>query len=329
MKGISRTLKRGSHTLVILLCLALAVVQQAFAAPDGQSSGTATVSSVGPSISSPELWDSEETTNKNNTALAVNTEYHVNFTVSDSNSLADLNNCTIITWDSSATTETGADAQTNHYTFTWVESTDTWSCSGPGSSYIVTANCKDPGSGSTETSFEFTLAFKLSRVAGYNATTTVWKIKIYAYDDAGSSDFEQSLMFGVAFYSEVSITDTTHTWSNLQPGDTGRTVDGDGDIDFTAIANDDWRIQAKGSGDLTSGSNTIALSNLKIHEDTQASAVSLTTTYTDVGGLINQSPPTDENSPTAAFVTLWLDVPSGTPPGDYTYTLYIQVLQQP
>jgi hypothetical protein len=136
-------------------------------------------------------------------------------------------------------------------------------------------------------------------------------------------------MYGVAFYSEISISDTTHGWTSLTPGDTNKQIDSpvDSDIDFTIVANANWKVRTKGSGDLTSGSNTIALSNVKIHKDTLGSAASLTTSYADLGGLTNQSPPTSESG-TATYCTLWITVPNGTPPGDYTYTLYLQIVQQ-
>lgn len=326
MKGISRSLKIGLQTLAILLCLALAIVQPAFAATEGQSDGTATVNSLSPLISSPELWNSTETGDKNATALTVDTEYHVNFTVADDNALGNLHNVTIIMWESGYSTEGDSDAERDHYTFTWTESTDIWASSPSG--FNKTANCKDPGTGSSATSFEFTLAFDLSKVANYTSSNTAWKIKIYAYDDEGNPDSDATLMYGVAFYSEISITDTTHGWSSLDPGDTNIQMDTpDGDLNFTIVANDNWKIQAKGSGDLTSGSNTIALSNVKIHKDTEGSATSLTTGYLDVDGLTSQSPPISESG-TATYCTLWITVPNGTPPGDYTYTLNLQILQQ-
>jgi len=310
----------------MLLLLVFAIIQPALAATEGTSTGTATINNVAPSISSPEFWDSGEETNKNATALTVNTEYHVNFTVTDNSNLGQLHNVTIKMWESGYSTEGSSDAETKHYTFTWVESTDTWSSSPSG--FITTGGCKDPGTGSSATSFEFTLAFDLSKVANYTSSNTAWKIKIYAYDDSGSSASDATLMYGVTFYSEISITDTTHGWTSLTPGDTNEQINSpDSDIDFTIVANANWKIQTKGSGALTSGSNTIALSNVKIHKDTLGSAASLTISYADLGGLTNQSPPTSESG-TATYCTLWITVPNGTPPGDYTYTLSLQIVQQ-
>lgn len=328
MKRIARILGIWPHalTFALLFCLVLAIVEPTFAASEGTSSGTIHVNDVSPSVSSAELWNSGETLNKNASALTVNTECHVNFTVTDDNTLKNLNNVTIIMWESGTASEGASDAERTRYTFTWVNSTDTWASSPSG--FITTGNCKDPGSGSSATSYEFTLAFDLSRVATYTSSNTAWKIKIYAYDAGGNAASDATLMFGLAFYSEITITDATHSWGNLNPGATDQQItSSDGDIDFNIVANDNWTVQAKGSGDLTNGANTIALSNVKIHKDTLSSAVSLTQTYADVGGLTNQTAPSSQSG-TAADCILWISVPNGAMPGDYTYTLSLQIVHQ-
>ena len=319
-------LKTKLFALAIITFSIIATFGVAYAASEGTSAGTASVSSAVPTITSPELWNMTENGNKNNTALTVNTEYHINFTIADSNTLADLNNVTIRIWLSGTATENGSDTQTNHYSYTWVESTDTWA-SLTGASYIVAANTTDPGTAYAGTSYEFRLAFKLSRTAAY-ATTPNWKISIFVWDDSSNADDEKTLMGGIAFYSEISITDTTHAWAALTPGGSNNvTVGGDGDIDFTVIANAAWDGETKANAALTKGGDTIALTNLRFHKTTLASSAAITTTYQDIGALTNQTATTDEASPTATYETLWLTVPSGTPSGDYTYTLYIQITQ--
>lgn len=323
-----RTGKKCTLLVTTILLSLLLTTGTVLAGSEGTSTGTATVISSVPEITSPELWDSGETVNKNNTALTVGTEYHMNFTITDANTLADLDNVTIRIWDSgSAKTENDTDAQVDHYSFTWVESTDVWASTPSG--YNITANCQDPGTASSATSYEFTLAFKLSKVAAY-ATTPDWKISIFVWDDTATpnADSEKTLMFGVAFYSEISITDSTHTWSSLTAGSSTNVTMDSPPLDFTVIANANWDGQAKGSGDLTKGADTIALSNARIYQsNTLTSSASLTTGYVDIGGLTAQSPPTDENSAISSSVYLWLTVPSGTPAGDYVYTLYIQIIQ--
>ena len=335
-KKMKKTIKLrllASACIALLMLLASACIMPiAFADSYDTSPGTAHVLPAEPVITNPELWNSGETVDKNNTALVVNTEYHVNFTVSHASKLSYLDNLTINMWNSGGGVgENDTSTQRNRYQFLWEESTGTWSCP-LSASYIVTGNCKDPGQASSLTSYEFTLAFKLSKVANYSnggAPYDGWQIKIYAYDEAPKYDSIQTLQFGVASYFDVTITDTTHAWSNLIPGTSVNvTVDGDADIDFTVIANTNWKAQVEADGPLSKAPDTIPLTNLLVHKDTLGSAVAMTVEYADVGGLTNQSPPTNEDPPTETSLKLWLTVPEGTPPGDYTYTLSIQIVIQ-
>ena len=323
-------MKREILAVSLLLTLALALTASmplALAATEGSSSGTATVGNAAPSVSNPGLFDSTDSTNLNNTNLDVWVEYHVNCTVSDSNQLIDLMNVTFIIWETTYATESSADSNVNHYTFAWINSTDSWDEIGPdgsGDSHLVAASCSDPAD-LTATSGTWKLAFKLHKTANYTASKT-WTVKIIAYDSAGNTGSVQTLWFGVNFYLELTVDDSSHGWSSLSPGDTDVLIDtpADGDIDVTVTANAPFTLQAKGSGNLADGSgNEIPLSNVKIHKDTLASATSLSTTYADIGGLTNL--PAGE-SQTYSF-KLWISVPSGQPSGTYTYTLYVQGIQ--
>ena len=125
----------------------------------------------------------------------------------------------------------------------------------------------------------------------------------------------------VGFYAEITINTTSHSW-NIFPGQSNILIN-EGNITITVTANANFTIQVKGSGNLTCGSYSIPLSNVKVHKDTLASAVSLSTSWQDVPGLVNVASGTDI---TLTF-KLWLTVPDGTPAGEYTYTLYIQVVE--
>lgn len=311
-----------SMFLLLIMTLNASVV---YGDSSGESEGTVTILSANPSMAGPELWDSGEAEDKNDTALTVNTEYHLNFTISDNNTLADLDNVTLRVWDtSSAATENGTDAEADHYSFTWTESTDTWASSPSG--FINTGNCKDPGQASSETEYTFTCAFDLSKTAGYTANTDDWSITIMVWDDSDDFDVERSIVFGVAFYSEISVTDSTHTWGNLNPGDENQTIT-DSPLNFDVIANAAWDVQAQANqSTLVSGSNQIGIGNMTIHKDTDGD-VSLTTSWADIGGLTSQTASTEEASATSTYCTLWLDVPIGTLVGDYKYKLELQVIQ--
>jgi hypothetical protein len=318
--------------VVLTFCLGL-MLPQALADSSGTSTGTATVTSAVPSISSVELWNSTETGDKNNTALdSSNVEYHLNFTVADTNTMADMRNVTIKAWDNRGQAEADVDSQRYHYTWTWINSTDTWAC-GTGASYITTGTCADPNPAAlTAGSYEFRLAFKLSKVANYSNAGTYdgWQFKIYVYDAANNTGtYGQGTggrtQFGVASYLSITITDATHAWS-AAPNTNDNAITGDGKVDFTVIANRVWKAQVDGTQNLTKGSDIIGLGNVTQYgSDVVGSSVPLTFSYADVTGITSQAAPTDEAAPTAKGVYLWLDVPTGTPAGDYVYTLNIQV----
>jgi len=313
--------------LLTVIVLAFAFTLPAFAGDEEKtSSGSATVGNAAPTVTNPMLHNVAGTSDLNNTALTVNTEYHVNCTITDSNSLMDILNITWYVFDGSSTTYASSDANATHYTFKYLNSTDTWSEVGPGPSnaHIVTGSCSQPGT-KTGTSGTYHLAFKLALTANYTTVTTQWKVNITVYDAAAASGNVQTVMFAVNAYYLLSLTDTTHAWTGLAAGDTNKTLTTpvDGSLDMTVTSNNNFNLQCKGSGDLTSSeSNTIPIGNVLIHKDTLASSINMTVTYANCPGNTGLS----KSESTATTVTLWLSVPSGTPSGTYTYTLSIQAV---
>ena len=154
-----------------------------------------------------------------------------------------------------------------------------------------------------------------------NTVGVVIQWRIYANDTSNNWNVTDIQYLTTTFYAEITIQTTSHSW-NIMPGQSNVLIN-EGNITITVTANANFTIQVKGSGDLTCGSHSIPLSNVKVHKDTLASAISLSTSWQDVPGLVNVASGTDI---TLKF-KLWLSVPDGTPAGDYTYTLYIQVVQ--
>lgn len=319
-----------------ILLLSMLFVAPTLAASEGDSDGTITVTSATPAISSVELWNEAEDTDKNNTALTVNLEYHLNFTVSDSNTMADLHNVTIWMWNSGGGTSKGdSNAERNHYTYTWTESTDTWASSPSG--FHDAADCKDPGTGGSETSYEFTLAYDLSKVGNYSnggAPYDGWSINITAYDDSANEGSDTTGQFGIASYLDLTVTDSTHTFSGApNSNDNAVSAGGDAKIDVSIITNYEFDVQVKSMNATVNSTGTptdyFNIGNITHYgSDVAGSSVALTTSYVDVTGLTNQTPPTAEASPVTPGVYLWLDVPDGQAAHtDYTYTLRIQIIR--
>jgi hypothetical protein len=330
---MKQTRKLLAAMAVLIFCLGL-TIPTALADSSGTSTGTATVTSATPTISNIELWNMIETVDKNDTSLdSANIEYHLNFTVADTNTMSDIKNVTIIAWDNRGQAVTDADSQRYHYTWTYVNSTDTWACP-LAASYIVGANCSDPNPAALgEGSYEFRLAFKLSKVANYSNTShDGWQFNVTVFDTAENKGTYGSgtggrTQFGVASYIEIGITDVTHAWS-AAPNTVNNTLTGDGHVDFTALTNRVWKAQVYGSTNLTKGSDIIGLRNVTQSGSNDVdTSVELTFEYADVPGITAQAAPADEYSPTAVGVYLWLDIPTGTSAGDYVYTLNIKIVE--
>lgn len=309
--------KLATIFIVILLALALTPVN---AATSGDSSGEADVDNASPVISNVDLEDTESAS-QDGSQIDVNTEYRVDFDIADDNTLEDLDTVTITIWGPSSS-EGGADSESDHYTFTYTQDTDTWAETGPdgGDSHLVSGSCVDPAD-QTAGSGSFTLAFKLAKIAERTDTAT-WTIKIAVTDDSAASDSDSTLSFGLNFYLELTVDDGSHSWSGLSPGDTDTQIDDpvDNDIDLTVTANAAFDLQAKSDGDLSSNGDTIPDENVKIHKDTVGSAVGLTTSYADIGGLTAQ----EAGSSLSKYFSLWITVPNPQQDGTYTYTLLIQ-----
>lgn len=320
----------GIAIVAMILLSSMVTVQVAYAA-SGNSTGTAHVGSNIPTITSPMLYLPPSTA-KNATSINTNTEYYVNFTISDLNTLADLNNVTIRIYLDGAL-ENGTDTLFDHFSYTWVESSATWACLN-GEGYIVQDDCEDPGTAYGETSYEFRLGFKLSKVGRYTSASGLgWKISIFVWDDTATpnADADRTLFFDVNYYCEISITDVNHAWTGLYPSTSiNVTVDSE-PVDFTVLSNDFYNITCKGSvGGLIKGAgpDSIAYTNLVFYgNDTLALATIMTEGYLDVGDLTDKAACTDDDPAVSHGIYLWLTVPEGTMPGDYVYTLSIQILQ--
>lgn len=310
--------------IALTVALALFCVLPVYAGVDeGTSSGTATVGNATPTVTSPGLWD-VAATDKNNSALTVQTEYWANCTVGDNNQLYDIVNVTFYIFEDNAANWDSADANETHYTIYYDNATDAWVEAGPdaGEGHVVAANCSDPADHSA-TSGTYKVAFKLEKTANYTGATSWW-INITVFDGSGATANVQTLTFSLNAYYEITVVDTAHAWAGLVAGTENNTLTtpADTNIDVTCITNNDFKLQGKGSGDLTNGTNVIGLGNITIHEDTLASSAVLTDGYLDIGGLTSET----RGWAVAKSFMLWIDVPAGTPAGAYTYTLSVKVL---
>jgi len=296
----------------------------------GTSDGTAVVGSTDPTITNLDVCTSDGVTSKNDTAIDPQTTYITNCTLIDQNTIADIKNVTWVIFEETDADWGSADDAANHYTFLFDQDTNVWSEVGPGSSdeHIVTGSCISPTDNSSSTGVP-TLAFKLNETAVYTGASYTWEINVTTYDAAEGSDTETQLFFGENFYSELTVTDSTHGWTGLDAGDTNVTMtDPDGDLNISVTANANFNVQAQANhthlivyGD---SSKNFTIGHILIHESTVGSAANLTSTgYVDIGGLTDEAWGANQDK----AMVLWINIPATQATGSYVYQLQLKIVR--
>lgn len=274
-------------------------------------------------ISSPELLNAAETS-VHGSSLVVNTQYHANWTVSDTDGMDDVLNFTVRIWDSATSTENGTDDENNHYSIYWTGANTTWN--GYPAGFLGTCS----GSASAAiTQYEFKAGFDLSKVADYEngGVYTSWKVSIFGYDTEGNSDMESECRnFGVAEYTEISGLAGTHSWASLAAGSSDNPVTGT-PLTFTAIANRVWNATAKADVDPTTGAYSFGVGNVTVYDSNVAgSSIPLVITPSKVTiGTLGDKAVSNTEAGTACNLYMWVDIPAAQPPGAYVYTLTVTV----
>lgn len=309
---------------------AISAISIAHAGTTGTSSGSATVGTATPTISSPKLNDSTDSVNENGATISVLTEYHYNVTVGDTNTLYGLYNITFRIFDSTYSSVSAADANQTHYTFEWLNSTAAWSEVGPnaGGTDLVSGNCITPTQSGTSGTFK--LAFELEGNANYTGSTS-WRVNctVYAGSTGSSTANDQTITFGLNAYYAIVVASgsSTHGWTGLvAPSDNNSlTTPASGYLTVYCTSNHyNYAVEDEGgSATLASGANTIPIGAINVDATGLTGAVNMTTSYADVPGDTGIVPTNGIN--TAAYIYLYISIPSGTPAGTYTYTLNLEI----
>jgi len=306
----------------MLLMFMIAPIAFADTEATGNSDGTAVVGSTAPTITNLDVCVAAGTSSVNDTLIDPQTTYICNFTITDANTVADIKNATWVIFEETAADWGGADTVEDHYTFKWDQDTNVFSETGPGGSddHLVTGSCSDPADNSSSTGV-VQLGFKLDDIADYNSAKT-WEINVTLWD-AADSDTETQLYFGVNFYSELTVTDSTHGWTGLDAGDTNVTMtDPEGKLDIIVTANANFNVQAQANAStLHSGSDTITIGHILIHETAIDSALNLTTTYANITGLTDETSGAD----LAKSFVLFINIPATQATGSYVYQLQLRI----
>lgn len=264
---------------------------------------------------------------ENITTITVNTWYEWEANLTDVDTLNDIVNLTVRIANNPALTIVADSASYNEssvYWFRYLNSTDAWEWySGTAwtatSSWLDVANCSYPTK--TGTNGWYLFRVQLSKIARYAVD---WEFSALVYDSASNNAIKVFSGITINAYSEIIVVTTTHAWTNILTGATNVSID-EGAILINVTCNYQFSIQVEGNASylVSSQAHQIAIGNVKVHKDTLGSAVNMTITYADVGGLtsLNTLEPNQQYS-----FKLWLTVPDGTTPWeDYQYKCYIQV----
>jgi hypothetical protein len=266
-----------------------------------------------------------------------------NFTIDDGDTMDDIDWIRIEFWDDANANFGDAVNDTKLCRFFWEESTDTWNVTDDGSSTwaINSGACDDPGTGGTETSFEFSLVFTPGKVA-YEATDT-WKANVTAMDDGALEAWNATFADGQSFdgdcqwYGELDITTGT-TYGNFSAAVAGgdnvsiyQTTQGAGDhLVFNVISNGVWDIQ--GSVDDWSGPETIDVDATPIEwinddsswDDGFTQPINTTSSTFWDGSSLNHDNTLEAGQDKDAYFRL--AIPAGKAGGSYTQTLTLTVI---
>ena len=314
--------------LVLTMCLGLAMATMGSAYGGSNSDGTINVVTEC-TITAPGLCHSDGSEDLNKTQLTVDTEYRVNFTLSDKDGMDDIQNAYVKIWDTATSTEDGTDDENNHYTLWWNATHGAWACLGPDPAFYKSG---DGSNSSGSTQYLFYVNFDLSKVALYSndgPSYTGWKITINATDGTHSSTKHQCLGFGVAEYMAMSGLAATHQWTSVIAPSTDQPLqDPAAYLSFTVIANRVWNATAKSNATTAHVPGlgyTLGIGNVTFYDsDVAGSSTPLSTSEQVIGTLDAQLVPASETG-TACKIYLWVDIPDGLAPGAYVYTLTVTV----
>jgi hypothetical protein len=302
------------------------------------STGGITISDT-PQPSSIEIYD-DIAYAVNSTGLTPQDWQYMNFTINDSDLIANLTWVRIVIWDDQYTSADGAINDTRLIQYFWEEATDTWNVTDDGSSTwdINATECNDPGTDFEEATAEFTLAFLTGKVA-FEETTDQWKVNITATDDDSLTSYNTTIITtgwaGTApWYGELSIINgaTSYNFTGSSPGAANVSIylvdaSADTHMNFTVIANGAWSVNCSvtdwtGPATIDVDASAIQFINDNITWDDggewSAQAINSTSSIFWDGSALSYDNTLEAGQLKDVFMKF--AVPGGTLGGDYTQT---------
>ena len=331
-------------SISVALALVLALVPTMALAANDSAGGSFTTENNIPEDVAVVLYDTVEE-GEVATAMDPQVEYNVKVTVTDDNTMDDLNTVTVtIYWDEDGTYSIGTmpvEGNVNTASIlTWTNAgTDTWeidTTSGGGSWSIVSGSCEVPvDMGASTGTFEF--HFIPGAVATETAGSDEWHIYAVADDGTGTDDgYQENLTMN--WYGAVAISLDTIAFGSVA---LGVVDDPSPNFVLTNIANGDYKLNLMAGATWTGDSTSWELSLDTVDENpgdaelaleadddaTEEGAQLVTAEYVLYTGHATDSGPTVETGTGVTTNTLWLSLGStGIVADNYSGTIYYQIL---
>jgi len=315
--------------VVVIIAIGTAVLP-AMAGTEGSSTGSFNLGNAAPSVTVA-LYESNESDPANE--MTPPTEYAVRIDVSDSNTLNDIDEITVVIKKDGYS---GNDDVHNRSTYNWTPSGG-WQFVGPtDTGWSLETTSKTPGDLAV-TSDTWWLHFRPSKVA----TEANWSINV-TVNDGTATDTGSVQDIPMLLYVEISAVDTSYSFGNVNLGTTENNITdpNDGNIGVTAIANGAYKLQSKTNTTWTgqntndvatvnSSSGTLDDGEIRLIDNaansySEGSKVQ-TSAYQPIAGYGGLTGPTSEDGASHAIYQ-WLDVASeGLLPDTYQGTYYVQI----
>jgi hypothetical protein len=260
--------RKISVLIIVLTILALAQMPLVVMALSLDETVTLTISGSGPVLGAISLTDDSDVT-----ATDVDPEatYKVKFTVSDSNTLDDLDDIVV---DVYYETQAAVDIRRS-YTFTWTEGAGSTPFASSPSGYVVSSVTPTAAEELTS-SFNFELHFRLDGVAVPSGGSTTWHIDVTVTDDAPTTVSDTTTVFDVNLFHSIGVSTSTIAFGSATPGDplTKQSVT----VTFTA--NSEVNVDVQGA-DLVSGSDSISADEFDAWDDSEVTPTAHTLSTSD------------------------------------------------
>jgi hypothetical protein len=229
---------------------------------------TLTILGSGPVLSAISLTDNSDVTTS---TVDPEATYKFKFTVSDDNTLDDLDDIVVdIYYESSST-----DDIRSCYTFTWTEGAGSTPFTSSPAGYVV-ASVTPTAAEELGSSFNFELHFRLDGVAVPSGAATTWHIDVTVTDDEPSSTSDTTTTFDASMYHSIGVSTSTITFPSVSPGASLTKQS----VTVTLTANTEANIDVQGA-DLTSGANTIPIGQFDAWDDSAGTPTAHTLSTSD------------------------------------------------